>query len=412
MPTSQLSRALAELRAQLKTGKTRKGRPLEPEEIAPLEQKRDQLVAQMRDQRQERFIARIQGQVSEQAERTIGGITKAAHQCIVEELDKRVGPPPARDLDEALAERRRINRRVKELRTEEKKARRPPEAAAEAAAHEDATPALANTRNEDSAMSLDEHAVTERARGPAELTHSDSAMSSNERAVTEHARGLAELTHSHSADGALMSRAASGKRLPDESAQCAHEQSCRANGICKRRKVVSTRSQAHESFHWLQAAKQVDRQHQSDLENLRAETEALEELRQAAERQDEERKCKREEAREEVRRALGPMCSQCGGCRNKGVWAIDADAMCPQHTREYAEALRRLDPPLYESSDALITCARAQLADVNDALQECTRRARQVEEPEREALLRRHETLLQLKRVRVSVLAAHEGCYF
>ena len=397
MPTSPLSRALADVRAQLKTGKTRKGRPLEPEEIATLEQKRDQLVAQMRDQRQERFVARVQGQVSEQAQRVIEEVPRAVQKCIVEELDKRVGPPPARDLDEALAERQRINRRVKELRTEEKKASRAPEAAAAAGAHEDGTAGFASPRDEDSAMSSNERAVTEHARGPAEPMHLDSA--------------------------AMTSRARSGKRLREESAQYADEQSCRANSICKQTKVVSNRSSARESSHWLQAAEQVDQQHQSDFESLRAETEDLEELRQAAERRDEERKRKREEAHQEVRRALGPMCLQCGGCRNKGVWAIDADAMCQQHAREYDEALRRLEPPLHKSSDTLITRARARLADADSAIQECRRQARQVEErastreefygnPAHKALLRRHETLLQIRRVRVSVLAAHEGCHF
>ena len=42
-PTSKASRALADVRLQLKAGKTRKGRPLEQEEITALEQKRDLL---------------------------------------------------------------------------------------------------------------------------------------------------------------------------------------------------------------------------------------------------------------------------------------------------------------------------------------------------------------------------------
>ena len=55
-PTSKASRDLAQVRFQLKTGKTRKGRPLEPEEITALEEKRDRMVAEMRAERQKKAV--------------------------------------------------------------------------------------------------------------------------------------------------------------------------------------------------------------------------------------------------------------------------------------------------------------------------------------------------------------------
>ena len=51
-PTSKASRALADVRLQLKAGTTRKGSPLELEEISALEEKRDRMVAEMRAKRQ------------------------------------------------------------------------------------------------------------------------------------------------------------------------------------------------------------------------------------------------------------------------------------------------------------------------------------------------------------------------
>ena len=58
-PTSKASRALADVRLQLKTGKTKKGRALEPEEITALERKRDLLVSAIRVERQNKAVARI-----------------------------------------------------------------------------------------------------------------------------------------------------------------------------------------------------------------------------------------------------------------------------------------------------------------------------------------------------------------
>ena len=104
-PTSKASRALADVRLQLKSGKTRKGRPLEPEDVAALEEKRDRIVAEMRDTRQKKLVARIAGHTASEADRVIREVPQAVRNCIAEELDKRLGPAPTGDLEEALAER-------------------------------------------------------------------------------------------------------------------------------------------------------------------------------------------------------------------------------------------------------------------------------------------------------------------
>ena len=56
-PTSKTSSDLAQVRFQLKSGKTRKGRPLEPEEVSALEEKRGRMVAEMRAKRQKKSSA-------------------------------------------------------------------------------------------------------------------------------------------------------------------------------------------------------------------------------------------------------------------------------------------------------------------------------------------------------------------
>ena len=56
-PTSKPSRALADVRLQLKAGTTRKGSALELEEISALEEKRGRMVAEMRAKRQKKSSA-------------------------------------------------------------------------------------------------------------------------------------------------------------------------------------------------------------------------------------------------------------------------------------------------------------------------------------------------------------------
>ena len=123
-PTSKASRDLAQVRFQFKSGKTRKGRPLEPEEITALEEKRDRMVAEMRAERQKKFICRITDHTTSEADCVIREVPQVVQQCIAEELDKRLGPAPATELEEALVARDRNNKRIRELRKEEKKAAR------------------------------------------------------------------------------------------------------------------------------------------------------------------------------------------------------------------------------------------------------------------------------------------------
>ena len=93
-PTSKASLDLAQVRFQIKSGKTRKGRTLEPEEITALGEKRDRMVAEMRAERQKKFIGRITDHTTSEADRVIREVPQAVQQCIAEELDKRLGPAP------------------------------------------------------------------------------------------------------------------------------------------------------------------------------------------------------------------------------------------------------------------------------------------------------------------------------
>ena len=120
-PTSKASLDLAQVHFQIKSGKTRKGRTLEQEEITALEEKRDRMVAEMRAERQKKFIGRIADHTTSEADRVIREVPQAVQQCIAEELDKRFGPAPVGTLDEALAERARANKRVRGLRKQQKK---------------------------------------------------------------------------------------------------------------------------------------------------------------------------------------------------------------------------------------------------------------------------------------------------
>ena len=84
---SKLSRALADVRLQLKTGKTRgtNPRPLSIEEVQALEVRRDQLQAEMLEAKRRRVVARVNThttQESEEARRVVreeGGTQERPH---------------------------------------------------------------------------------------------------------------------------------------------------------------------------------------------------------------------------------------------------------------------------------------------------------------------------------------------
>ena len=69
---SKLSRRLANVRVQLKTGKTRGPNPrcLSPEEVEDLEARRDQLQAQMVEDRRQRVVGRVNAHTTREAEQT------------------------------------------------------------------------------------------------------------------------------------------------------------------------------------------------------------------------------------------------------------------------------------------------------------------------------------------------------
>ena len=66
------SRALAHVRLQLKTGKTRgtNPRPLTSEEVCALEARRDELQAEMATRQRQRILSRVNNHTSQEAERT------------------------------------------------------------------------------------------------------------------------------------------------------------------------------------------------------------------------------------------------------------------------------------------------------------------------------------------------------
>ena len=66
------SRALANVRLQLRTGKTRGSnpRPLSPEEVSALEARRDELQTEMANRQRQRILSRVNTHTSQEAERT------------------------------------------------------------------------------------------------------------------------------------------------------------------------------------------------------------------------------------------------------------------------------------------------------------------------------------------------------
>jgi hypothetical protein len=69
-PHSKASRALADIRLQLKTGKTRSARKLSPEEVRSLEARRDQLQAEMLEARRQRVASRVNAHTTAEADQT------------------------------------------------------------------------------------------------------------------------------------------------------------------------------------------------------------------------------------------------------------------------------------------------------------------------------------------------------
>ena len=78
-PISKQSRDLANVRLQLKSGKTRGSnpRPLSSEEVRALEARRDQLQAEMADRQRQRIVNRVNAHTTQEAEQTREAIITA-----------------------------------------------------------------------------------------------------------------------------------------------------------------------------------------------------------------------------------------------------------------------------------------------------------------------------------------------
>ncbi len=86
-----------------------------------MEQKRDRTVAEMQAERKKRILARITQHTTSEADRVVREVPQAVHEIITEELDKRFGPAPQGAMEEALVQRVAANKRIRELRKQEKK---------------------------------------------------------------------------------------------------------------------------------------------------------------------------------------------------------------------------------------------------------------------------------------------------
>ena len=78
---SKLSRRLANVRVQLKTGRTRGPNPrcLSPEEVEELETRRDQLQAEMVEGRRQHIVSRVNAHTTQEAEQTREAIVAELH---------------------------------------------------------------------------------------------------------------------------------------------------------------------------------------------------------------------------------------------------------------------------------------------------------------------------------------------
>ena len=117
-PTSRASRKLSDIRKQLKSGRTRGRKPrlLEDDELMALKDSEASLMASMKQQRHAKRLAKLMRHTSDEADRCIRLIPDAFQQHLDLELDKRLGPAPSSAMEEALAERTRADKRIRELR--------------------------------------------------------------------------------------------------------------------------------------------------------------------------------------------------------------------------------------------------------------------------------------------------------
>eukprot|EP00959_Pyramimonas_sp_CCMP1952_P171303 3579629-Pyramimonas_sp.AAC.1 len=124
---SKVSKELGNVMVQLKSRKTRGSNPrdLEPEEIAALEQKRDNLKAMMKQKANERAIAKINAHATAEADRVIGAVqaTAAPANAYFDAIGGAGSPADLRLQGKALIERaREQERQAKRKQTDERRA--------------------------------------------------------------------------------------------------------------------------------------------------------------------------------------------------------------------------------------------------------------------------------------------------
>jgi hypothetical protein len=86
-----------------------------------LEQKRDRIIAEMRAEREKKFIGRRNDHTTSEADRVIQEVPQDVRKIITAELDKRFGPALQGGKEEALVQRAAANKIFRELRKQEKK---------------------------------------------------------------------------------------------------------------------------------------------------------------------------------------------------------------------------------------------------------------------------------------------------
>ena len=135
---SKQSRDLANVRLQLKSGKTRGSnpRPLSSEEVRALEARRDQLQAKMADRQRQRLVVRVNAHATQEAEQTreaiIAELQPLTSLVMGEEADSREERIKARNNQIALL--RAASREDREAMRKERVATREADAKAKAVA--------------------------------------------------------------------------------------------------------------------------------------------------------------------------------------------------------------------------------------------------------------------------------------
>ena len=139
-PISKQSRDLANVRLQLKSGKTRGSnpRPLSSEEVRALEARRDQLQAEMADRQRQRIVNRVNAHTTQEAEQTREAIITALRPLtsLVTGSEANSGEERVKARCNQIALLQAANRKDREAIRQQRTAARVAKAAANATARE------------------------------------------------------------------------------------------------------------------------------------------------------------------------------------------------------------------------------------------------------------------------------------